>query len=173
VCLEYQNGFYELLTNPKMKANWPSLEKRGPWRWPLDLMCLVCPVPNTYVGMQSCIQAMMWWWCFGSANSYLNEVLGSTPQTWLNGLALSHVLHLTLSGAPKILLYCMEYRRPTTAILKFRCIVPTWTFAIFIWVCNFHMSLQFSYQFEILMSRLQCLLTLLCMGSMSLWPRVH
>jgi hypothetical protein len=35
------------------------------------------------------------------------------------------------------------------------CIVPTWTFAIFIWVCNFHMSLQFSYQFAILTSRLQ------------------
>ncbi len=77
-------------------------------------MCLVCPVPNTYVGMQSCIQAMMWWWCVGSANSYPNEVLGSTPQTWLSSLTLSHVSRLTLSGAPKILLYCTEYRRPTT-----------------------------------------------------------
>ena len=34
-------------------------------------------------------------------------------------------------------------------------IVPTWTFAIFMWVCNFHMSLQFSYQFAILTSGLQ------------------
>ncbi len=33
-------------------------------------MCLVCPVPNTYVGMQSCILAMMWWWCDGSATTY-------------------------------------------------------------------------------------------------------
>ncbi len=57
---------------------------------------------------------MMWWWCVGSASSYPDEVLGSTPQTWLNGLALSHVLRLTLSGVPKILLYCIEYRRPTT-----------------------------------------------------------
>ncbi len=29
------------------------------------------------------------------------------------------------------------------AILTFWCIVPTWTFVIFIWVCNFHMSLHF------------------------------
>ncbi len=76
-------------------------------------MCSVCPVPNTYVGMQSCIPTMIWWWCGGSANSYPDEVLGSTPQAWLNGLASSHVLRLTLSGAPKILLYCTEYRRPT------------------------------------------------------------
>ncbi len=64
--------------------------------------------------MQSCIPTMIWWWCGGSATSNLDEVLGLTPQTWLNGLALSHVSPLTLSGAPKILLYCMEYRRPTT-----------------------------------------------------------
>ncbi len=32
----------------------------------------------------------------------------------LDGLASSHVLRLTLSGTPKILLYCMEYKRPTT-----------------------------------------------------------
>jgi hypothetical protein len=64
--------------------------------------------------MQSCIPAMMWWWYGGSATSYPHEVLGSTPQTCLNGLALSHVLHLTLSGAPKILLYCTEYNRPRT-----------------------------------------------------------
>jgi hypothetical protein len=64
--------------------------------------------------MQSCIPTMIWWWCGGSATSYPDEVLGSTPQTWLNGLALSHVSCLTLSGAPKILLYCTEYRRPTT-----------------------------------------------------------
>jgi hypothetical protein len=59
------------------------------------------------------------------------------------------------------------------AILTFQCIVPTWTFAIFIWVCNFHMSLQFSYQFAILMSQLQHLLTWLCMDSMSLWHWTH
>ncbi len=77
-------------------------------------MCLVCQVPNTYIGMQSCIPAMMWWWCVGFANSYPDEVLGSTPQTWLSCLACSHVLCLTLSGAPKIVLYCTEYSRPTT-----------------------------------------------------------
>jgi hypothetical protein len=77
-------------------------------------MCLVCPVPNTYIEMQSCIPVMMWWWCGGSATSYPNELVGSTPQTWLNGLALSYVSRLTLSGMPKILLYCMEYNRPTT-----------------------------------------------------------
>ncbi len=60
----------------------------------------VCPVPNAYIGMQSCTPAMRWWWCVGSTNSYPDEVLGSTPQTWLNGLALSHVSCLTLSGAP-------------------------------------------------------------------------
>ncbi len=32
----------------------------------------------------------------------------------LDGLASSHVLRLTLSGAPKILLYWTEYRRPMT-----------------------------------------------------------
>jgi hypothetical protein len=53
-------------------------------------------------------------WRGYSATSYLNKVLGSTPQTWLNGLALSHVLYLTLSGMPKILLYCTEYNRPRT-----------------------------------------------------------
>ncbi len=67
----------------------------------------VCPVRASYVGIQG-------WWCVGSANSYPDEVLGSTPQTWLSGLACSHISHLTLSYAPKILLYCMEYRRPTT-----------------------------------------------------------
>jgi hypothetical protein len=77
-------------------------------------MCLICPVPNTYVGMQSCIPAMIWWWCGGSATSYPNEVSGSTPQTWLNGLALSHVSRVTLSGAPKILFYCTEYNQPMT-----------------------------------------------------------
>ncbi len=66
----------------------------------------VCPVQASYIGIQG--------WCGGLANSYPGEVLGSTPQTWLNGLACSHVLHLTLSGAPKILLYCTEYRRPMT-----------------------------------------------------------
>ncbi len=40
-------------------------------------------------------------------------------------------------------------------------------------ICNFHMSLQFSYQFAIVMSRLQHLLTLLCMDSISLWPGTH
>ncbi len=68
--------------------------------------------------MQSCIPTMIWWWCGGSANSYPDEVLGSTPQAWLNGLALSHVLHLTLSGAPKILLYCTKYRQPTTVTVS-------------------------------------------------------
>jgi len=30
------------------------------------------------------------------------------------------------------------------AILTFWCMVPPWTFVIFVWVCNFHISLQFS-----------------------------
>jgi hypothetical protein len=106
--------FFELLTKPRMKATLPCLGKKGPWRWPLDLTCLVCPVPNTYIEMQSCIPTMIWWWCGGSATSYPDEVLGSTPKTWLNGLASSHVLHLALSGTPKLLLYCTEYRWPTT-----------------------------------------------------------
>ncbi len=118
VCIEHQNGFYELLTKPRMKATSPGLGKRSPWRWPLDLTCSVCPVPNTYIGMHSCIPTMIWWWCGGSATSYSSEVLGSTPKTWLNGLALSHVLRLTLSGTPKILLYCKEYRRPMTDSLS-------------------------------------------------------
>ncbi len=53
---------------------------------------------------------MMWWLC----HHISNEVLGSTPQTWLNGLALSQVSRLTLSGTPKILLYCTEYNWPST-----------------------------------------------------------
>ena len=40
---------------------------------------------------------MMWWLC----HLISNEVLGSTPQTGLNGLAISHVSHLTLSSMPK------------------------------------------------------------------------
>jgi hypothetical protein len=114
VCIEHQIGFYKLLTKPRMKVTSPGLGKRGPWRWPLDLTCLVCPVPDTYIGVQSCILTMIWWWCGVSATSYTDEVLGSKPKTWLNGLALSHVSRLTLTGAPKILLYCTEYRRPMT-----------------------------------------------------------
>jgi hypothetical protein len=57
ICVEFEvvgNGLvYQHRTNP----NYQDL---GPWRLPLVLMCLVCPVPNTYVGMQSCIPAMMW-----------------------------------------------------------------------------------------------------------------
>jgi hypothetical protein len=45
-------------TQNESNLAWP--RKRGPWRLPLVLTCLVCPVPNTYVGMQSCIPAMMW-----------------------------------------------------------------------------------------------------------------
>ncbi len=83
--------------------------------------------------MQSCIPLMIWWWCGGSATSYSDEVLGSTPQTWLNGLALSHVSHLTLSGAPKILLYCTEYRRTTTHIQSYLgCLRANFV----IWVCK-------------------------------------
>ncbi len=46
----------------------------------------------------------MTWWIF-------------TLSLWkssLDVLASSHVSRLTLSGMPKILLYCTEYRRPTT-----------------------------------------------------------
>ncbi len=35
---------------------WPS--KRCIW----NLTCLVCPIPNAYAGMQSCIEVMMWCW---------------------------------------------------------------------------------------------------------------
>ncbi len=51
---------------------------------------------------------MMWWlchliswWGVGLNTSYLTQ-----------RSALSHVSRLTLSGAPKILLYCTEYRQP-------------------------------------------------------------
>ncbi len=40
----------------------------------------------------------------------------SLRKSSLDGLASSHVLQLTLSGVPKILLYCTEYRRPTTLV---------------------------------------------------------
>ncbi len=46
----------------------------------------------------------MTWWIF-------------TLSLWkssLDGLASSHVLHQTLSGAPKIVLYCTEYKQPMT-----------------------------------------------------------
>jgi hypothetical protein len=42
------------------------------------------------------------------------QTASSLWKSSLDGLASSHVLRLTLSGAPKILLYCTEYRRPTT-----------------------------------------------------------
>ncbi len=31
------------------------------------------------------------WWCGEPATSLPNDVMGSTPKTWLNGLALSHI----------------------------------------------------------------------------------
>jgi hypothetical protein len=42
------------------------------------------------------------------------QTASSLWKSSLHGLASSHVLRLTLSGTPKILLYCTEYRRPTT-----------------------------------------------------------
>ncbi len=44
---------------------------------------------------------------------YVQTVL-SLWKSSLDGLASSQVLRLTLSGAPKIILYCTEYRQPTT-----------------------------------------------------------
>ncbi len=46
----------------------------------------------------------MMWWIF---TSFLWK-------SSLDGLASSHIQCLTLSGAPKTLLYCMEYNWPTT-----------------------------------------------------------
>ncbi len=66
--------------------------------------------------MQSCIPAMMWWWCGGSATSYPNEVLGSTPQTWLKVWPHHTYSVWPLLGVPKIPLYCMEYNRPMTQL---------------------------------------------------------
>jgi hypothetical protein len=42
------------------------------------------------------------------------QTASSLWKSSLGGLASSHVLRLTLSGVPKILLYCMEYRWPMT-----------------------------------------------------------
>jgi hypothetical protein len=39
------------------------------------------------------------------------QTASSLWKSSLDGLASSHVLRLTLSGTPKILLYCTEYRR--------------------------------------------------------------
>jgi hypothetical protein len=52
-------------------------------------------------------------WGDGMENLYVQISL-SLWKSSLNGLASSHVLRLTLSGAPIILLYCTEYKRPTT-----------------------------------------------------------
>ncbi len=104
VCIEHQNGFCELLTKPKTdscKAWMYVYLARISKEMHMNCDVSICPIPDTYVGMQSCIPGMRWWWCGGSATSYPNEVLGSIPQTWLSGLALSHVLRLTLSARQK------------------------------------------------------------------------
>ncbi len=44
----------------------------------------------------------------------MSKTTSSLWKSSLDGLASLHVSHLTLSGAPKILLYCMEYNWPTT-----------------------------------------------------------
>ncbi len=96
----------------------------------------VCPVRASYVGIQGC--------CGGSANSYLGEMLGSTPQTWLNGLACSHVSCLTLSGMPKILLYCMEYKQPTTELFEYVNSSILWILICIIWMFIDSLSYTFS-----------------------------
>ncbi len=89
--LSNQKGNYESLKLILIRLECMCILPEPPKRCTWILTCSVCPVPNTYVGMQSCIWVMMWWWCGGPATSYPNEVLGSTPQTWLNGLALLYV----------------------------------------------------------------------------------
>jgi hypothetical protein len=44
----------------------------------------------------------------------MSKTASSLWKSSLDGLASSHVSRLTLSGAPKIHLYCTEYRRPMT-----------------------------------------------------------
>ncbi len=59
VCEEYQIGFYETLTKPRMNTICPGLGKRGLWRQLLDLMCRsVQYQPSTW----EC-SPVSWRWC--------------------------------------------------------------------------------------------------------------
>jgi hypothetical protein len=119
------------------------------------------------------------------------EFLSSTPQSHGNILSVSEQVSIPAVSHKKIAnVHIGAIHQNVRIALQF-----SYQFAIFISVCNFHislqfscfgveflrgrlkfsyefaifhMSLQFSYQFAILMSRLQHLLTLLCMDFMSL-----
>jgi hypothetical protein len=54
------------------------ISSRVPKRCTWILTCLVCPIPSSYIGMQSCVEIMMWqacqlitWWCGKPATSEL------------------------------------------------------------------------------------------------------
>jgi hypothetical protein len=51
--------FYELLTNP-IESKLARLREKRSMEITIRSDSLVCPVPNTYVGMQSCTPAMRW-----------------------------------------------------------------------------------------------------------------
>ncbi len=76
---------------------------------------ILCPILDLYVGMLSPASGpAVLHQGDGVVSLYVQTAL-SLWKSSLDGLASSHVLHLTLSGAPKILLYCTEYRRPTSS----------------------------------------------------------
>ncbi len=52
------------------------ISSRVPKRCRWILTCLVCPTLSTYVGVQSCIEIMMWW----PANSKHDAVRSPPPQ---------------------------------------------------------------------------------------------
>ncbi len=79
VCLEYQNGFFMIIKTDSYKAQICVCLAQTSKEMHMKRDVSVCLVQASYVGIQG--------WCGGSANSYPSEVLGSKPQTWLNGLA--------------------------------------------------------------------------------------
>jgi hypothetical protein len=124
------------------------------------------------------------------------EFLSSTPQSNGNIHSVSEQVFIPALSHMKIANVNVGVIHQNVRIaLQF-----SYQFAIFISVCNihislqfsrfsvqflrgclqflyefaiFHMSLQFSYQFAILTSQLQHLLSLICMDSMSHLPRTH
>jgi hypothetical protein len=52
--------FYELLTNPNFESKLARLGEKRSMEITIRSDSGVCPVPNAYVGMQSCTPAMRW-----------------------------------------------------------------------------------------------------------------
>ncbi len=57
-----QKGNYEQLKLILIRLECMCISPGPPKRCTWNLMCLVCPIPNAYVGMQSCVEVMMWCW---------------------------------------------------------------------------------------------------------------